>query len=404
MKGIVVLLVVLFIAGCYGACTAPVASALVPTGFCASIWASSLNSPRGIITASNGDVIVVESGSGQLSLFYKDTSGSLQKVALASASGINHAVVIHGGFIYASSSSTVFRWPYTAGTRTNLGTPQTVISGIPTGGHSTRSLIFNTDGLLLVQIGSGSNVDNDASRAGIRQFDVSKTLPIAFSTGAWFVNGLRNEVGLRFDVKGNIWGVENGMDDLNRPDLGGDIHLGNPGEELNMFTPGKFYGYPFCWSQYNLSTVTTPRNTQYGLTQFLNDGTHTDKWCQNATNVVKPMYTLHPHTAPLDLLFYSGTSFPGYTGDLFVTQHGSWDSTPPVGYRVSRVHFEGGLPVSDDPFFWFSGPGQTGPNWHRPVALTLIENNGNDVLLVTSDATGVIIAIQYSPTVSMNIA
>jgi hypothetical protein len=46
------------------------------------------------------------------------------------------------------------------------------------------------------------------------------------------VEGLRNEVGLRADAKGNLWGVENGMDNLNRPDLGGDIHLGNPSEEV----------------------------------------------------------------------------------------------------------------------------------------------------------------------------
>jgi hypothetical protein len=39
-------------------------------------------------------------------------------------------------------------------------------------------------------------------------------------------------VGLRADEKGNLWGVENGMDDLNRTDLGGDIHNENPGEEL----------------------------------------------------------------------------------------------------------------------------------------------------------------------------
>ena len=122
-----------------------------------------------------------------------------------------------------------------------------------------------------------------------------------------------------------------------------------------------------------------------------------DAWCQNATNVVKPMYLLHPHTAPLDLLFYYGSSFPGYTGDVFVTQHGSWDrylknenshhsfifllifylffsstlfcSDPPVGYRVSRIHMQGGVPVSDDPFFWYAGPGENGPNWHRPVGM-----------------------------------
>jgi len=208
---------------------------------------------------------------------------------------------------------------------------------------------------------------------------------------------------LRADEKGNLWGVENGMDNLNRADLGGDIHLGNPGEEINLFSEGKFYGYPYCWSQYNLSTVSTPIGTQYGLTPFLTDGTHTDKWCQNTSNVVKPSYQLHPHTAPLDLLFYYGSSFPGYNGDLFVAQHGSWNSVPAVGYRVTRIKFQDGLPVSEDPFLWYVGPGQTGTGWHRPVALTVIKNNGNDVLLVTSDSTGVIIAVQYSPVRLFNV-
>lgn len=97
--------------------------------------------------------------------------------------------------------------------------------------------------------------------------------------------GLRNEVGLRADKNGNLWGIENGMDNLFREDLGGDIHLGNPGEELvtpaffyfaclhylqNLLSEtGKFYGYPYCWSQYNLTTVTTPRGTQYALPDFI---------------------------------------------------------------------------------------------------------------------------------------
>jgi len=80
-----------------------------------------------------------------------------------------------------------------------------------------------------------------------------------------------------------------------------------------------------------------------------------------------------------------------------VAQHGSWNSVPPYGYRVSQVHFENGLPVSDAPFLSYSGPGQTGPGWHRPVGLTLTtDDESNDVLLVTSDATNVIISIRYS--------
>jgi len=299
---------------------------------------------------------------------------------------------------YASSSATVYRWPYTPGTRSPLGTPQQVITNIPVGGHSTRSLIFDSAGDLLVQIGSGANVDNDASRAGIRLFSLANPIPQLFSSGKWFADGLRNEVGLRYDKSGNLWGVENGMDNLYRADLGGDIHLGNPGEELNLFTAGgKFYGYPYCFSQYNLTTVTTPRGTQYALPQFISDGIHTDAWCQNRSNVVAPAYQLHPHTAPLDLLFYYGTTFPGLAGDLLVAQHGSWNSNPPVGYRVSQIHFENGLPVSDQPFFSYAGPGQTGPNWHRPVGLAIANVGGADALLVTSDATNVIIIIQYSP-------
>lgn len=47
-----------------------------------------------------------------------------------------------------------------------------------------------------------------------------------------FAPGTRNENGLRFDAAGKLWGVENGMDNLNRADFGGDIHNANPGEEV----------------------------------------------------------------------------------------------------------------------------------------------------------------------------
>lgn len=385
---------------CSAACPSPLPNAVVPSGYCAQLWTTNVNRPRGIITDSNGDVLVLESGLGQISLFY-DTSSGLQKLALATASGLNHAVLINGEYLYASSATTVYRWPYKAGARTPLGSPQTVITGIPTGGHTSRSLIFDTDGNLLVQVGSGTNVDPNANRAGIRKFSLS-TIPQDFSTGAWFAWGLRNEVGLRADEKGNLWGVENGMDELYRADLGGDIHLGNPGEELNFFGStgdGAFYGYPYCFSQYNLTTVTTPVGTQYAVPQFMGDGVHIDKWCQNTTNVVKPAYQIHPHTAPLDLLFYYGTTFPGVSGNLFISEHGSWNSDPPVGYRVVQVHFENGQPVSDSPFLSYVGPGQNGAGWHRPVALTIAKSfAGDEMLLVTSDATNVVISVQYSPT------
>ena len=44
--------------------------------------------------------------------------------------------------------------------------------------------------------------------------------------------------------------MENGRDNLTRDDLGGDIHIDNPAEELNLFArPAQPYGYPFCFSE-----------------------------------------------------------------------------------------------------------------------------------------------------------
>ncbi len=84
-----------------------------------------------------------------------------------------------------------------------------------------------------------------------------------------FVDGLRNEVGLAFDANGILHGVENGADQLNRPDLGGDIHNGNPAEEMNRFNrpAGTHYGYPYCFSTHNLAGYSP--NTQFAWPSFL---------------------------------------------------------------------------------------------------------------------------------------
>jgi len=75
-------------------------------------------------------------------------------------------------------------------------------------------------------------VDHDFLRSGVFTFFINNTLPLNWSEREVYADGLRNEVGLSFDSEGRLWGVENGADNLFRPDLGGDIHLNNPGEEL----------------------------------------------------------------------------------------------------------------------------------------------------------------------------
>jgi glucose/arabinose dehydrogenase len=375
-------------------------NAAVPLDFCASVFVSGLSNPRGIVAASNGDILVVEAGRGVVTVFWEE-NGDVKRNPLAAASGLNHGIAIHNDYLYASSQTTVYRWKYIAGMRNPLGTGEVVIHSIPSRGHATRTLQFDWKGFLYVSIGSGANVDPNSNRARVLQFDVT-TIPsggINWNVGVLFADGMRNEVGLALDLQGRLWGVENGVDDLNRADLGGDIHSNNPSEEVNLMEEaGKFYGYPYCWSEYDLPVYGLGKGTQWVHPNFMNDGVHSDDWCRNTNNVLKPKWNMLAHQAPLDILFYNGTSFPTkYYGGAFVALHGSWNRQPAVGYKVIFISFNEGVPVAEEDFLKYSGSGSVWPNNIRPVSLAFAPcgEKKKDCLFVTS-SNGQIIQISFS--------
>lgn len=385
-------------------CAFPAGSALagasVPAGYCAYVWASDLNRPRGVVVDTNGDLLV--SDNGRVVLLHDDNGNGVsdddERVVLVTQAGLNHGIALNGGFLYASTPTTVFRWPYT-GNRQPLGNAQQVVTGIPNGGHVTRTLLFDAQGRLYVSVGSGSNLDNDSRRARLIRYPASALGSAStFAQGEVFADGLRNEVGLTLDGQGRVWGVENGRDNLQRQDLGTDIHQNNPGEELNLFleaNAGRFYGYPYCWSEFDLPTTGDGPGTQWADP---NNTTHDDAWCKNTTNVLPPVLVMQGHSAPLDVRFYSGNAFPAdVVGDAFVTFHGSWNRTTATGYKVVRIPFGAdGMPAGDPvPLLESANPGDTDPQWpHRPVSLG-IGKSGQ--LFVSSDASGVIIAVGHQP-------
>jgi len=390
---------------CPGSLT-PLPNAWVPDGFCASVWTTGLTGPRGIIAVSNRDLLVIESLTGRISALWDDNndgrSDTSERAIIAAASGLNHAIALHGEFLYASTSRTVFRWKYVPGQRSNLGPSQTVVVNVPCCGHNTRTLAFDPNGLLYVSVGSSSNVDSDSTHARIHQFDLgtAPSLPMDWNDGNIFADGLRNEIGLTFDRDGVLWGVENGVDNLNRGDLGGDIHNDNPSEEVNKFvTPGRFYGYPYCWSEYILPQFGLGRGTQWVQPQFM--GQYTDAWCRNPNNVVVPAWSLAAHQAPLDIQFYYGSSLPSsYFGGAFVPLHGSWNRNPPQGYRVNFIAIQNGIAVREEVLLRNIGNAHNWPNGVRPVALANTAcrdgaGDTNDCLFLTSDATGQVIKIGY---------
>jgi mono/diheme cytochrome c family protein len=120
--------------------------------------------------------------------------------------------------------------------------------------------------------------------------------------------------------------------------------------------------------------------------EYGGDGTVTDR-CESKTD---PIMAFPAHTAPNDLLFYTGTQFPEkYWNGAFIAFHGSWNRAPlqQEGYYVVYVPMENGLPAGDWEVFadGFSGLEKVlnpGDAEHRPVGLAM----GPDGSLYISDS------------------
>ena len=80
--------------------------------------------------------------------------------------------------------------------------------------------------------------------------------------------------------------------------------------------------------------------------------------------------------------FYTGTMFPAtYRGGIFIAEHGSWNRTTPIGYRVTFVRVEGGRAASYEPFAegWLRGNDRVGASrptcWSMPDGALLVSDD-----------------------------
>jgi glucose/arabinose dehydrogenase len=104
-----------------------------------------------------------------------------------------------------------------------------------------------------------------------------------------------------------------------------------------------------------------------------------------------PAAKLGPHVAALGMRFYRGTMFPAaYRGAIFIAEHGSWNRTTPIGYRLTMVDVAGEAASHYRVFAegWLQGNGA----WGRPVDL-LEPPDGS--LLVSDDHLGAVYRISY---------
>jgi len=360
---------------------------------CVFEYASGLNGARQMAFAPNGDLFV---NNGRVTvLFDADHNGSIgdgERAMFAAAPGLNHGLAFSpdGNYVYASSPTIVYRWRYTAGAHAATGDFEVVVAGIPTGGHVTRTLAFDSKGRLYVSVGSAGNVDTSAllaqTRAQIRRFTLPDALPstgLPYETGEVVASGMRNEVGLYMDAHDRMWGVENGRDLLSM--AGTDVHNTNPAEEVNLIdgTGAAFFGYPSCFSEFDLPSGKGP-GAQWADPSLAD--VKTDAWCRDPANVHPPAFALPAHWAPLGIVEYRGTQLPlGH--DLIVTSHGSWNAEPAVGRVLARLYRDGDTITRFEPIIGERGANNTlhQGEWNaRPVDI----REGADGALYFSDDLG----------------
>jgi glucose/arabinose dehydrogenase len=389
----------------------------LPSGFCASVFADEVGVARHLVVTPTGDVYVAledASRSSATTTHVRGDNGRGGIIALRDTNADGRADIrfrindaSHSGmalripWLYSSSVTSVLRYRLDSMSLAPVGPPDTLVTGFPDGGHSSRSLALDDAGNLFVNVGSDSNACWSAGRgldpcpeldmrAGIWRYDPA-TLHQVHEVSHRFATGIRNAVGLAWNPNAHaVFATQHGRDDLHNsyPKLySTDKSDDTPSEELLKVEPGSDYGWPYCYHDRALRRrVLAP---EYG-----GDANKAGRCAGKPL----PVFAFPGHWGPDGLLFYQGSQFPArYRDGVFITFHGSWNRRGrQEGYKVVFVPFVGGTAADSSETFADGFAGRRvnpGGADHRPVGLA---EGPDGSMYITDDQRGRIWRIIYT--------
>lgn len=337
----------------------------LPQGFKISVFAEKVKNARSMALSPNGTLFVGTRDEGSVYAI-RDKDGDFQAdeiFTLAKGLQMPNGVAFRDGDLYVAEVSRILRFRNIEANLANPPEAEIVYDHYPDKTHhGWKYIAFGPDGKLYVPVGAPCNICESEEEI----FNtITRINPDG--TGLEIVQrGVRNTVGFTWHPETKeLWFTDNGRDML-----GDDI----PGCELNH-APQDFmhFGYPYC----HQGDLPDP---EFGKKRPCSDFT-------------PPARVLGPHTAPLGVEFYTGAQFPDtYKNQILIAEHGSWNRSKKIGYRIMMVKLENGRAAGYEPFAegWLMA--EEDDVWGRPVDLEFMPDGS---MLVSDDFADVIYRIYY---------
>ncbi|WP_430869892.1 PQQ-dependent sugar dehydrogenase [Cupriavidus basilensis] len=342
----------------------PLEQIQLPPGFRIDVLSQDVPEARGMTMSPAGTLFIGSLGQGKVYAISNALAPDPRVRAIATGLTMPVGVAFRDGALYASSVSRIVRLDDIEARLDTPPKPVVVSDRFPSETHhGWKFIAFGPDGYLYIPVGAPCNICKPDEN---RYANIMKMKPDGSDLQV-VARGVRNSVGFDWHpVTRQLWFTDNGRDQL-----GDDV----PDDELNRLTrAGQHFGYPYC----HAGSVADP---EFGKQR-------------NCSEFEPPAAKLGAHVASLGMRFYTGSQFPAeYRNNIFIAEHGSWNRSTKVGYRIVRVVLnESGQAARQEVFA--QGWLQDGKAWGRPADV-LVAPDGS--LLVSDDTAGAIYRIRYAP-------
>ena len=336
----------------------------LPAGFKIELYAEDVTNARSMCLSPDGTLFVGTRGAGNVYAL-KDTDGDFKidkKYTLAEGLEMPNGVALKDGDLYVAEYNRILKFKNIEAT---LDQPkyEVVTDNYPSKKHhGWKYIAFGPDGKLYVPVGAPCNICESDDRV----FNTMTRINPDGTNREIMAEGIRNSVGFDWHPEtGELWFTDNGRDWM------GDD---KPACELNHAPKdGMHFGYPYC----HQGDIVDPK---------LGDG----KSCDDYT---PPVQNLGAHVAALGMEFYTGSQFPAnYKNQIFIAEHGSWNRSKKVGYKITAVTVENGKAISSTPFAtgWLDKAADEA--WGRPVDVEMLPDGS---MLISDDFADAIYRVSY---------